>query len=168
MLRNRLIVAVLVLSVATWLLLAVASLNADYKAEVELAPMASGHAPTYVQFLSNQGVHLLLYFLPYHSNPLVWAIAVAGFCAQFTPFLAVLVAAHKPVRVLCVLTAAFMTYVAAEVAFAMPSANRNGCEPCSNVGAFQVLAGIALVVVAGISRSVAQARQGSGVPGDGG
>jgi uncharacterized integral membrane protein len=168
MLRSRLVAAVLALCVATWLLLAVASLNADYKAEVELAPMASSHAPTYVQFLSNQGVRLLSYFLPYHSNPLVWVIGVVGFCAQFTPLLAVLVAAHKPVRVLCILTAAFFAYAAAEVAFSMPSANRNGCEPCGNVGAFQVLAGILLVVVAGISRLVAHRKQGSGVPRDGG
>lgn len=158
MFRDRLAIAALLLSVATWLLLSLATLNADYKTEVQLAPMGSGHVPTYSEFMSGQGLGLLSYFVPYHANPLVWVISAAGFCALFTPFFAALLAVHWPVRLLCVLVSAFTTYAAAEVLLAFPAANRNGCEACTNVGAFQVFGGIVLLVVAFISRSIHQAK----------
>jgi hypothetical protein len=152
MVQSRGAVVTILFCVVSWFALSLAGLNADFKTEVQAAPLGNGYVPTYWEFLGMQGFKLLPYFLPYHPNPIGWLILIWGACAFFLPAFAAYLAAHTSVRWLCVMTAAGFTYLSLEVLFSFPAADRNGCEVCDNVGSFQVLVGGVLLLIAAGSR----------------
>jgi peptidoglycan/LPS O-acetylase OafA/YrhL len=126
MVRSRSATVALVFCIASWLALALAGLNADYKTEIQMAPAGNGYAPTYWEFLESHGFRLLSYFLPYHPNPITWALLIVSFGAFFLPAFAARLAVHTPVRWLCVIAAIGFAYLSIEVLLSFPAADRNG------------------------------------------
>src|SRR5688572_5990123 len=120
MIRNRSTVAALLFCIASWFALSLAGLNADYKTEIQMAPAGNGYVPTYWEFLGSQGFELLEYFLPYHPNLLAWTILIVGAGALFLPAVAARLAAHAPVRWLCLIAAIGFAYLSFEVLLSFP------------------------------------------------
>lgn len=157
MVRNRPTVVALLFCIASWLALSLAGLNADYKTEIQMAPAGNGHVPTYWEFLGLQGFKLLEYFLPYHPNPIVWAVLmIVSIGAVLLPTFAACLAAHTPVRWLCVSAAIGCAYLSFDVLLSFPAADRNGCNACNNIGLGEILIGLVLMVVAACSRALSK------------
>lgn len=154
MVRNRSTVVALLFCIASWLALSLAGLNADYKTEIQMAPVGNGFVPTYWAFLKSQGFKLLPYFLPYHPNPVAWAVLIFGEGALFLPAFAARLATHTPVQWLCVITAIGFACLSFDVLLSFPAADRNGCNACNIIGAGGTFIGLVLVLIAACSRAL--------------
>lgn len=118
------------LCLAGWVLLSFAEINAEYKVEVNLAPMGSGIVPTYAEFLSQRRSELIWYLLPDLRTPLVALLQAPFILLFFGPVAAVLITQSKHIMLACVFGAAIMTTFDVLQLLAFEGGDRKGCEGC--------------------------------------
>lgn len=159
MFRRNVPTITLAICLASWLAISLASLNAQYKTEVNLAPFVRMQAPNYWEFLNSKGVSLISFFFPYDPNPIVLALGMVGSVLFFSPAIAAYLASHAPVRWLSAAVALFLLYAAIDVLISYPAADRNGCESCDNVVMFEQFLGAILLFIAVCSRAIYASRR---------
>jgi hypothetical protein len=120
----------LVLCLAGWVLLSFAGINAEYKVEVNLAPMGSGIVPTYAEFLRERRSELIWYFVPDLRTPDAAMPQALFILLFFGPAIAVLITRSKNIMLVCILGAAIMMVFDVLQLLAFEGGDRKGCEGC--------------------------------------
>ncbi len=134
----------LCLCTSAWLLLGIAELNASFKLEVNLAPLGSGIAPSYLQFLSENIGKLVWFFIPRPDkllNPILY-IFIACF---FAPAIIVHISNSIRVQIICIWGTAALVLIDLLQVFSFQGGDIKGCDVCGFWFELHILFGIIMV-----------------------